>query len=100
MTMLDEATRAEAVGPLLEAPVRRHRAESRACTITLQVVAAADQLPDADIDVLIWHGGNPQSDLGAWIGYHDDGTVHWVNAQGRDVLDVTHWAEMPCIPTR
>ena len=68
--------------------------------VRLQVIAAADQLPDADIDVLIWYGGDPQSDIGAWIGYHDDGTVHWVDAQGGDVSDVTHWAEMPCLPKR
>lgn len=63
----------------------------------LQVHAAAEQLPDADTDVLIFYGVGP-AELGAYIGHEEDGTPMWVDAQGCNASGVTHWAELPWLP--
>jgi hypothetical protein len=62
--------------------------------IVVLQIHAATQLPDADTDVLIWHGGIVHSELGAYVGHDDEGPM-WVNAQGEGVEGVTYWAEMP-----
>lgn len=62
-------------------------------TIELHSVAAGD-LPDADLDVLIFDSTDPESQLGAYVGHG------WVNAQGEAVEGVHTWAHMPCLPVR
>lgn len=67
-------------------------------TVELQVHAAAEQLPDADTDVLIFHNGFYQAELGAYIGHEEDGSPMWVDAHGCNTYGVTHWAELPWLP--
>lgn len=61
-------------------------------TITLHLHAVADQLPDADTDVLIFDASSDEAQLGA-LNWTDP--IEWVDAQGAPVEGVTHWAEMP-----
>jgi hypothetical protein len=64
-------------------------------TLTLQLHRVDDgDLPDADLDVLLWDGQEPEAQLGAYVG---DG---WVNAQGEAVEGVHTGAHMPCLPVR
>jgi hypothetical protein len=64
-------------------------------TITLQLHRVDDgDLPDADLDVLLWDGQEPEAQLGAYVG---DG---WVNTHGEAVEGVHTWAHMPCLPVR
>lgn len=67
-------------------------------TIVLDVVPAST-LPDADTDVLIWYGGDPDATLGAYIGDDSDGP-QWCNVDGEIVTGVTHWAKMPSLLDR
>lgn len=62
--------------------------------ITVLAHEAADCLPDADLDVLIWAADTDESQLGAYLGHDDTGPM-WVDAQGQRVAGVTHWADMP-----
>lgn len=63
-------------------------------TILLQPTPVAAGLPDADTDVLIFDSTSPEAQLGAYIGHDDLGPL-WVDAQGANVANVTHWVEMP-----
>lgn len=63
-------------------------------TIALQVHAAADQLPDADTDVLVFAATEEEAQLGAYVGHDEEGPL-WVGAGGEVVDGVTHWAELP-----
>ena len=52
-----------------------------------QWISVDDELPDDDINVLVWVPGD---DL--WIGYHDDDT--WRYANGYPCIP-THWSKFP-----
>lgn len=64
--------------------------------IQLQVHAVADQMPDADTDLLIFDTPGEEGQLGAYVGHDEDGPL-WVDAQGEGVSGVTHWAEVPAL---
>lgn len=64
-------------------------------SITLQIHAVAEQLPDDDTDVLIFDRVDEEGQLGAYVGHTASGVPMWVDAQGERVGGVTHWAEMP-----
>jgi len=65
--------------------------------LMVQAWPVAEQLPDADLDVLIFDGPDTEAQLGAYMGHDEegDGQPIWVEAQGAGVAGVTHWAEMP-----
>lgn len=65
--------------------------------LLLKPVPVAEQLPDADADVIIFDGPGTQGQLGAYVGDDDAGPI-WVDAQGEGVAGVTHWAEWPTLP--
>jgi hypothetical protein len=75
---------------------RRQPAVVPANGVLLHLVAVpvAEQLPDADTDVLIFDGADPEGQLGAYVGHDEVGPI-WVDAQGQGVAGVTHWAELP-----
>lgn len=90
----------------------RHRTEHLAKLAQLRAAAAPGdgtvpaliiavpvglRLPDADTDVLIFDGSDPEAQLGAVVGADEEGAI-WVNAQGEGVAGVTYWAEMPRLP--
>lgn len=54
----------------------------------------ADQLPDADSDVLLAFGDAAGTLVGAWMGDEDG----WVGTDGEPVDGVKFWAEMPAGP--
>lgn len=64
--------------------------------ITLEIHASADNLPDADTDVLVLAEGDSEMQLGAYVGEESDGPV-WVDAQGKILPRVVASADMPVL---
>lgn len=69
--------------------------DARTPAVTIQWTAAAIQLPDADLTVLIHC---PISDDPVWLGYFDGET--WRDVDGGDLgtTFVDHWANLPDPP--
>lgn len=68
--------------------------------LTMHVIDAAKQPPDADTDVLIWATDSPEATLGAYVDHDAAGTPLWVDAQGAAVSSVSRWAALPMLPMR
>lgn len=66
-------------------------------TVTITWVPVAQQLPDADLNVLLW------SDAGSFEGFLDGedetGAPVFRDVTAMAVAGVTHWADMPEGPT-
>lgn len=62
--------------------------------LMVQAWPVAEQMPDADTDVLIFDQADAEAQLGAYVGDDGKGPM-WTNAVGDFVDQVTHWAEMP-----
>ena len=60
--------------------------------MTVEWIACADRLPDADVCVLI-----AMDDGEVWTGFYDDPTWRYVSADPVGV-PVTHWANFPPPP--
>ncbi len=63
-------------------------------TVTYICWNPADQPPDDDCTVLLFH---PQLNEPVWLGYRNDG--RWLNVDAWEVEGVTHWAHLPVGPT-
>jgi len=61
-------------------------------TVTITWRPVADGLPDAELNVLLWH-----DELGPFEGFHDGETFRDVTVL--PVEGVTHWADKPEGPT-
>jgi hypothetical protein len=72
--------------------------QKRPVVESLRWIATEDDLPDAGVTVLLFSAdaGEP-----VWPGYFDEASAHgyvWRCADGSQIDDVTHWAEMPAGP--
>ena len=67
---------------------------------TINWIATINELPDEGVTVLLFMEGEGEP---VWPGYFDEATAHgyiWRSADGSEVENVTHWAEMPAGPGR
>jgi hypothetical protein len=65
---------------------------------TIVWIATLDELPDEGVTVLLFTEGDGEP---VWPGYFDEATAHgyiWRSADGSEIENVTHWAEMPAGP--
>ena len=61
-------------------------------------IATINDLPDEGVTVLLFTEGEGEP---VWPGYFDEATAHgyiWRSADGAEIENVTHWAEMPAGP--
>jgi hypothetical protein len=66
----------------------------------IEWVSALDELPDEGVTVLLFSQADGEP---VWPGYFDEATAHgyvWRSADGMEIENVTHWAEMPEGPKR
>jgi len=64
-------------------------------TITLQVTPIAEQLPDADTDVILFTADQPEGFVGAYIDHDDDKGPVFCGTNGETVVGVVAWSTMP-----
>jgi hypothetical protein len=65
---------------------------------TINWIPTTDELPDEGVIVLLFTEGDGEP---VWPGYFDELSAHgyiWRDANGGQVENVTHWADMPAGP--
>jgi hypothetical protein len=65
---------------------------------TINWIPTADELPDEGVIVMLFTTGDGEP---VWPGYFDEVSAHgyiWRDANGGQLENVTHWADMPAGP--